>query len=381
MDVNHSAGALGMPLSDRLKLARTSLNLTLQAVEERTGIGLSTLSEFENGRREPRLVQLKLLADAYLRPISFFLEESAVAPQVVLWRRRPESPRAEELQGRLVRLGEQYLHLEMVCNAHEPCDLPFHTGPAERFSYPQAEKLALQFRQLMGLGERPGQTLLRVLEEVCRVKVFHLDFEPSGSAACTLSESFGAAILLNAKNVRWRRNFELAHELFHLLSWKTFRSAGEGETVEASEAEEKLATCFARNLLVPPEVLRAAVDEALSRQDGKLKFEDFFEVARQFDVSVEVVVRHIGFVYRKPADWANTVLDKLRSQIGYWDSRASDSPSALPLRFHALARQALRHGLLSTGKYAEYVGVSRREAMRLVEQDAEDDASIEVAHP
>lgn len=370
-----------MPLSDRLKLARTSLNLTLQIVEERTGIGVSTLSEFENGRREPRLVQLKQLADAYLRPVSFFLEEGAVASQVVLWRKKPESPRAEELQARLVRLGEQYHHLEMLCNAHEPCDLPFHTGPADRFGYAQAEKLAHQFRQLMGLGERPGETLLRVLEEVCKIKVFHLDFEPSGTAACTLSESFGAAILLNAKNVRWRRNFDLAHELFHLLTWKTFRSAGEGQAVEASEAEEKFATCFARNLLVPPDVLRVAVDEASAKQGGKLRFDDLFEIARQFDVSVEVVVRHIGFVYRKTADWANTVLDQLRSQIGFWDNRVSDTPSALPLRFHALAHQALRHGLLSSGKYAEYVGVSRREAMQVVEQDAEDDASIEVAHP
>ncbi len=370
-----------MTLSDRLKLARSTLKLTLQTVEERTGIGLSTLSEFENGKREPRLIQLKQLADAYLRPISFFLEEGAVTPQVVLWRKKPESPRAEELHARLIRLGEQYHHLEMVCNAHEPCDLPFHSGPAERFGYPQAEKLALQFRQLMGLGERPGETLLRVLEEVCKIKVFHLDFEPSGSAACTLSDSFGAAILLNAKNVRWRRNFDLAHELFHLLTWKTFRSAGEAQAVEASEAEEKFATCFARNLLVPPEVLRVAVDEALAKQDGKLKFDDFFEIARQFDVSVEVVIRHIGFVYRKPTDWANAVLDQLRSQIGFWDSRVSETPSALPLRFHALARQALRHGLISTGKYAQYVGVSRREAMQLVEQDTEDDASIEVAHP
>jgi len=123
------------------------------------------------------------------------------------------------------------------------------------------------------------------------------------------------------------------------------------------------------------------VDEALAKQDGKLKFDDIFEIARQFDVSVEVVVRHIGFVYRKTADWANTVLDQLRSQIGYWDSRVSDTPSALPLRFHALARQALRHGLLSTGKYAEDVGMTRREAMQLVEEDAEDDASIEVANP
>src|SRR5437667_79397 len=142
-----------------------------------------------------------------------------------IWRKKPESPRSEDVQGRLVKLGEQYHHLELLCNAHEPCDLPFHAGLANRFGYPQAEKLALQFRQLLGLGERPGQSLLRVLEEVCKIKVFQLDFEPSGSAACTLSGSFGAAILLNAKNVRWRRNFDSAHELFHLLTWKTFRSA------------------------------------------------------------------------------------------------------------------------------------------------------------
>ena len=160
-------------------------------------------------------------------------------------------------------------------------------------------------------------------------------------------------ILLNAKNVRWRRNFDLAHELFHLLTWKTFRTTAEREAVEASEAEEKFATCFARNLLAPPEILRVAVDEALARHDGKLRFDDFFEIARQFDVSVEVIVRHIGFVYRKPADWANTVLDQLQSQIGFWDNRVSDTPRALPLRFHALARQALRHGLLSTGTCIE----------------------------
>jgi XRE family transcriptional regulator, fatty acid utilization regulator len=370
-----------MALSDRLKLARTSLNLTLQAVEERTGIGVSTLSEFENGKREPRIVQLKQLADVYLRPLTFFLEDGPVTPQVVLWRHKPESPRAEEVQARLVKLGEQYHHLEVLCNAHEPCDLPFHAGPPDRFGYLQAEKLALQFRQLLGLGERPGQSLLRVLEEVCKIKVFHLDFEPSGSAACTLSESFGAAVLLNAKNVRWRRNFDLAHELFHLLTWKTFRSAGEGEAVEASEAEEKFATCFARNLLVPPEVLRVTVDEVLARQGGKLTFDNLFEIARQFDVSAEVIVRHISFVYRKPTDWASTVLDQLRSRVGFWENRVSDTPSSLPLRYVALARQSLRHGLLSAGKYAEYVGVSRREAMQIVEQDAEDDASIEVANP
>lgn len=371
-----------MALSDRLKMARSSLNLTLQVIEERTGIGVSTLSEFENGKREPRLVQLKQLADVYLRPLGFFLEDGPPVQQVVLWRKKLESPLAEEVQARLVKFAEQYHHLEVLCDAHEPCDLPFHLGRAANFSYPQAEKLAYQFRQLLGLGERPGPTLLRVLEEVCKVKVFHLDFEPSGSAACTLNESFGAAILLNARHVRWRRNFDLAHELFHLLTWKTFRTAGDAAAVEASDAEEKLATCFARNLLIPEDVLRVSVDEASARHGGKLTFDDFFEIARQFDVSVEAIVRQVGFVYqKKTAEWANAVLEQLRTEIGFWDRRASDAAPALPLRYFALARQALRSGLLSTGKYAEYTGVSRREAMQVVEQDAADDANIEVAHP
>ena len=105
------------------------------------------------------------------------------------------------------------------------------------------------------------------------------------------------------------------------------------------------------------------------------------EISRQFDVSMEVVVRQISFVYGKAAYWANSVLDRIRPQMKDWESRSSDTPSALPLRFHALTRQALRHGLLSAGKYAEYTGISRRKAMAIVEQDADNDAtSIEVAH-
>jgi len=45
-----------------------------------------------------------------------------------------------------------------------------------------------------------------------------------------------------------------------------------------------------------------------------------------------------------------------------------------------LARQALRKGLISTGRYAQYIGVTRREAMKVVEEDAEDDAEIELTH-
>lgn len=368
-----------MNLHERLKQARLALSLTIGTVEERTGIGASTISEFENGKREPRLPQLKTLADAYQRPISFFLEEGEIAPEVVLWRKKPSSPEAEQVQMRLLQLAEQYHNLELWCDDHEPCELPSATGKAESFSYADAEKLAYHVRLELGLGERPGQTLLRVLEEVCKVKVFHLAFQPTGSAACTFNSKFGAAILLNKSHVRWRRNFDLAHELFHLLTWNVFRQTAASDGIEASEREEKLATCFARNLLMPQEVVRVSVDPRLD-ESKKLGFDALFEVARQFDVSVEALLWQMAFVYRIPSDTIREHVERFRLQMGFWDDRERDDPPERPLRFRALGRQALRKGLISAGRYAEYLGISRREAMQIVEQDANEDAEVEVVN-
>ncbi|MEX2118688.1 MAG: XRE family transcriptional regulator [Pirellulales bacterium] len=369
-----------MDLSEKLRMTRTALRLTLEAVSQRSGIGVSTLSEFENGRREPRLAQLKRLADAYHRTLAFFLEDQPQPSECVLWRQRPGSPSAEELQATLLDLAEKYHALEALCQQQTVFELPSVSAAAERFDYPAAAALARRVRNELGLGDRPGQSLLRVLEEVSNVRVFHLDFEPSGSAACTVSERFGAAILLNSKNVRWRRNFDLAHELFHLLTWKVFRQQGAQQAETPSEHEEKLATCFARNLLMPEEVFREAVDTHRAGT-GTLGFDGLFEVAREFDVSVEAVVWQLGFVYNIRPEKLQPTMAALREQINSWDVRGKDTPPRRPLRFEALARQALRKGLLSTGKYAEYVGITRREAMRLVEQEATEDVQIEVAHP
>ena len=369
-----------MALPERLKHARQAMNLTLADVAQRTGIGSSTLSEFENAKREPRLPQLKDLADLYRRSTTFFLEEGPCCRETVLWRQKPTSPDAESVQAELLRLTEQYCNLETWCEDFEELDLPMASGDRERFGYSQAERLAHIFRTRYGLGERPGQSLLRVLEEVCKVKVFHMAFEPSGSAACTLSDHYGAAILLNSKNVRWRRNFDLAHELFHLLTWNVFRQRDASSAVEASAGEEKLATCFARNLLMPQEPLRIAIDSQRGDRT-KLSFDDLFEVARQFDVSVEALLWQMTFVFSLSKEIVGQTIEKLRDRMAFWDQRQHDTPPKRPLRFEALANEALRKGLISTGRYAEYLGITRRQAMRQVEQEAPDDAEVEVAYP
>lgn len=348
----------------------------MKEVDSRTGIGESSLSEFENGKREPRLAQLQRLAEVYRRSIAFFLGEGDIPQEVVLWRERPDPATSGEVETEFVRLAQQYHNLEVWCGECHPCRLPEATGSAEAFGYREAERLAYQVRSDLQLGERPGRNLKMVLEEDCGVKLFHRSFEPTGTAACMVSDTFGAAVLLNAKNVRWRRNFDLAHELFHLLTWRVFRISEAGECVEASDKEEKLATCFASHLLMPTEVTSNSISEV--SHDGTVRFSDLFKIARQFDVSVEALFWRMHFLYNRQEEDTRKDIDRYRAVGAAWEDRERDEPPNRPARFEALARQALRQGHISQGRLAEYLGVSRRQAMEIAEQEALDDEAIQI---
>jgi Zn-dependent peptidase ImmA (M78 family)/transcriptional regulator with XRE-family HTH domain len=368
-----------MTLSERLKYARRKAGITLREIEERTGIGQSSLSEYEAGKRPPRLTQLQALAEVYRRSFAFFLAEGEPAPEVVLWRKRPDDAVAGDVEAKFLRLCEQYHNLEVWCVERRPCELPVASGNAADFNYREAEKLAYEVRAKLKLGDRPGRSLLPVLEEVCGVKLFHLSFEPSGTAASTVSETFGSAVLLNANNVQWRRNFDLAHELFHLLTWNVFRAPVNGGAIVASEAEEKLATCFASNLLMPVDATRLAVNNVM--KDGKISFDDLFTIAREFDVSGEALLWRLHYLYhnREEDSQTRSDIERFNDFVRASEDREKDEPPIRPARFAALAVKALRQGQLSQGRFAEYMGITRREAMRIAEQEAP--ANEEVAIP
>lgn len=369
-----------MSIGERLRYARERAGLTLRQIVERTGIGESSLSEYETGKREPRLSQLHALAEVYCRSVSFFLDEGAVPREAVLWREKPEPAKATETEARFLELCQQYHNLELWCEDHRPYNLPLAEGSAASYAYHHAERLAANVRASLELGDRPGQSLLWVLEELCGVKVFHLGFEPSGAAACTVHETWGPAILLNSQNSRWRRNFDLAHELFHLLVWKVFRTSDAGDGFVASEREEKLATCFASNLLMPTYAVRPGLDEAIS--EGRIAFAALFDIARQFDVSVEALVWRMTFLRYFRFEDTPSIIERYRGVSTLWeDKREHDSPPDRPPRFRALAIRALGQGHMSLGRFSEYMGMSRKTARVYLEQDAQGDEEVQVAAP
>jgi Zn-dependent peptidase ImmA (M78 family)/DNA-binding XRE family transcriptional regulator len=366
-------------LAQRLKYARERAGLTQSEASARSEVGESSLSEFEHGKREPSVSQLAALATAYNRPMAFFLMSGPPPAEVVRWRKKPKA--AEAIEVLFLRLCEQYQNLESWCGATVATTLPAAEPPSRPFGRHDAEQLAIRVRRELELGACPGPALLNVLEEQCGVKVFHLDIEPQGTAASSQSAGFGNAVLLNKKNPKWRRNFDLAHELFHLLTWN-FGQAKRPAGAVWSESDEKLADEFAACLLMPADAVLEAVGHRL--QDRKLPLVGLFEIARQFDVSVEALTWRIHRVYGgKPKDKPRTeaMIERARAAATLFEERTQDDPPQRPARFVALALKALRGGDLSVGRFAEYVGTTRQRALEIPDQEPGDNDALELPPP
>lgn len=359
-------------IGDRLKRARKDRGWTLEAVAKACGFSAPSLSEFETGKREPRLIHLEKLAGTYGVPVAWFFAEDATASDVVLWRERPSDDAAAEVEGRFLRLCHWYRNLEDWCDERASCTLSDIADRATGFSWSDVENLALGVRQELDLGQQPAASLLSVLENMCGIRIFHLHFETSGTAACTRSDSSGMAILLNAGNVRWRRNFDLAHELFHLLTWRIFR--GGDSPREATIEEEQFANAFASTLLIPEDALRRSVNTAI-KSGGSFQHIEIFDLARQFDVSFEALLWRMHRVFNRREEHTWRDIEICRSFRETVEVREDTKPPALPTRYRALAIRALRGGELSIGRAAEYLGITRQQAMALDEpEDVEDDA-------
>jgi Zn-dependent peptidase ImmA (M78 family) len=255
---------------------------------------------------------------------------------------------AEELEAKLLELGERYRSLEVWSDCVMPSRLPqLEAG------WKDVVVTAASVRKAFGLGDRPGASLEDTLQEA-GVKIFHLVFEPRSASAATVTKGFGPTVLLNSSADRRERTYSLAHELFHLLTWGQF---------EKNRADgEALADRFADCLLLPEDAVRQAIASHL--RGGKLTFRELDLIAHGFDVPLEALLRRLSDVLKLSKDDVRPII--LRVQAAGFAGKAdwSQTPSSRPRRFVELATKAYEEGKLSLGRLAEYLGISRQEAMK-----------------
>ena len=112
-----------------------------------------------------------------------------------------------------------------------------------------------RFAQEFGLGNVPAARLADTMERDLDILVLMVDSEPGISgAACRLPEL--DTVLVARHELPGRRHFDLAHELFHVLTWDAMPPEHAEATRETGgKRAERLANKFAAALLMPSDAL------------------------------------------------------------------------------------------------------------------------------
>lgn len=355
-----SSGDVHRHLAENIRSRREQLGLTQADLAARAGFSAPQIvSSIERNEREVKAVELAAIARAlHCDLMDLFAGDSGheEAP-VVAWRERP-AVGAEDQAARFLQLCEWYALAEEWADEKRDCDLLDVRPPRGAPTVTWARSVAEEVRDTLGLGSLPAASLHQTLEERCGVKIFYFD-DLIGSAACAQG-AFGAGIALNATEVPWRRNFSLAHELFHLVTWDDLGPEQDDTDAVWSAHIEKLANAFASSLLLP----EAAVLKSLEahRDEHGITWRGLVEVAREFDVSTEALLWRLVSLNLVSEKQVRQLLDNPGFRtIDHMTFAPIRAPDLLPERYLRLLETAYLRGEVSAGRVAEMTGQSLAE--------------------
>ncbi len=347
-----------LTLAHRLKQLRESLGLKINEAADRLGFGsYQTLSNIENGEREVKVQELQKFSKVYYSSIDKLLGKSELDTSTkFLWRSSPKE-RKQEIESEILYHCEQYKLLESLLEVKTKEGFITVSLEDINTNY-RIMMLADNISKLLQLGRRPAFTLQKVLEQDYGVKILYYSFS-DGSSVSTVNKGLGKVIVINSNEAPWRQNYDLAHELFHLITWDAVVSNNLLTEDEYNEDLERKANLFASILLLPESEVRKEILDRVDNQ-GRINDSDIVDVAIEFGVSTQALIYRLTHMKLISFDKASTITKDV--ELREVDKRKrflERMKSQKPEQYAILAIRCLRKGLLSRGKFAEMMEIDR----------------------
>ena len=344
-------------VGSRIRYARDLLGMNQEELKVRLGFNdRQTVSDIETGKRSVKTEELLLLSEALDRDVEFFLDPFNVAAEAQYsWRADPHLP-GDELD-RFEAQASGWIGMLRWLREQQPRGnnpLKFSLRLTAQSSFDQAQRSAEELVERLQLGPIPSERLADCLERELDIPVLfvetgaHLPAGYISGAACELGNL--GVILINRRESRTRRSFDLAHELFHTLTWESMRpdrrESNSAEDRQGARRIEQLANAFAAALLMPQVAIDALADPQRLRDVDHLA-----GLARQLGVTVGALGWRLYNLKR--------IDGPTRSKLA--QCKPVDSEHATPLQFSAsfvtMLHGALESGRLSARKAAKTLGM------------------------
>ncbi len=349
----------------RVAHARDAMGMNQEQLSKALGFNdRQTLSDIETGKRAVKAEELSQLSDLLDQDIEFFLDPfSVVAEAQYSWRASMDVPEAE--LDRFEAKASGWVGMLRWLRAHSPVTrspLRFTLGLDERSMFEQAQSSAERLVAQFDLGPLPGQKLIEFVESSLDIPVLFVDMnneEQQGSisgAACHLPEL--GAVLVNRREPLARRNFDLAHEVFHILTWERMapqhRETNSFEERRRTRRVEQLADNFAAALLMPKASLEALIEPARQK-----------DVAHLADVAATLLVSTDALGWRLKA--LGRIDEPTREALARTRRPAliGEVPPLFSSSFVKELHVALDRGRLTARKAAKTLGMSLADLSQL----------------
>jgi Zn-dependent peptidase ImmA (M78 family)/transcriptional regulator with XRE-family HTH domain len=355
-------------IGERVRRARIRLGLSQEELAKRAGFGHHQIvSQIERGQREVKAVELVRLARVLHLTVGDLIAEAEPPRPAVLWRASPESGAALE-EAKFLEVWQRYKSARAALEPGGPWpQLPLERVDFATLEYSQTARLTDAVSKRLDLGSCPAACLQQVLEGQFGVLVWHADLGQSGSSACTRDDQ-GCAILINSSEAPWRRNYDLAHELFHLVTWGSADAAALQADDELQSRVESHANAFASNLLLPADAVVQQLDARCT--DRRINWADLIGIAREFQVSTEALLWRLVNLNRLARENVQALLQnsEFRSLDRAYRRDAWSSPPPYPENYVMAGFIAYTEGRMSRMRLAQYLEVSLVDLAETLEQ-------------
>jgi len=335
----------------RIKFYRDSRKLTQAALSKAVGFNdRQTLSDIEAGKRRVAPQELAQIAKILDTEITFFLDPFRLVGEGAFnFRANGATPKEidafEDLAGRWVATYRELRRQAGVV----PERLGQKLELTRDSSFEDAEASAEVLRARWNLGDIPAETLQQAIERELKALVLYVDATPRMSGAALHLPGL-QTILVNRKEAPTRRAFDLAHELFHLLTWDAMtpdRVEPWKTVTTKGNRIEQLANKFAAALLMPHE----SVMRRWNRRGNNDLSRWIIATARELRVSAEALqwrMVNLGVM-------SKDAVIKIKAAP---DDVAGSMPALFSAAFVASIYEAVEAGRLSMRRASSLLGLS-----------------------
>lgn len=363
-------------LGERLQQARKKSGMTQADAAKIIDAARTTIVAIEKGERRLKPHELIKLARAYGRAVSDFVRSTAVTePFEVQFRAAYQRNDQEEAQinpviQRFEELCRNYLELEKIMDAPIPRNYPQEYDVTNMPIEAAAESIAIAERQRLGLGDGPIPMLRDILEQSIGIRVFYLKMPAKYSEIYSYDDQLGGCMAINLCHYEERRRWSMAHGYLHFLAHRRKPVLDfEGQYKRIPESE-RLAEAFPKYFLMPTSGLLSRFND-MYRTHGKFTPTNLFTLAHYYGVSIEALVYRLEEMQLLPSGTWDRLQDrglkvkKVQQELGL--APIEQRSDIFPVHYQHLAIEALEQGLITEGRFADFLGVDRLEARYLAE--------------